>query len=561
MKKWISIPLLVSALCNAQSFQWGIRGGSATPQPGTDAEQVYGITTDSERNVYAVANSLPGSDIAGVPIPNYAGPNNMLDVVLFSLSCEGNYRWSKVFGGGGKEYVHPPVTDAEGNVYVAGRFSSCGGVGEYPARIGTDTIFDQSSDACSLLFFAKFDSEGEMVWLKRPQPSVDGSTASGHTGSFGFIGNGDGSFDWLVYLPPGSYENGAFVSSLEDDSTFVLHYDADGTFTGATHLDIHSDGGATLAFYKNPYNGHYFITGLSLDQNALRIGGTYVDNTFYLSSFDQNGQFLWTRENTNTTYSGLDPYGLAFNEQGNIFLAGRMAGFSLDSFLGYSIAEALLPAFVMKLSPTADSIVWVTQGNRNAESVGGAYQNGNVFALTTYSNGTLVWGDQTEVVSAPGTGSRPLLATFDLNTGNCLDLGHIDGPEGVVDFGACVTADANGDYLVGGNFMVSQTYGNGTVTSAGGNTDFFIGKYAMAPCADLSAEAPEPPQVGLWPNPVRDRLHLSGISQGDFRIYDLRGVLAQQGAFLDAIDVTGLPAGLYLLRLKDDASTWRFVKQ
>ena len=67
--------------------------------------------------------------------------------------------------------------------------------------------------------------------------------------------------------------------------------------------------------------------------------------------------------------------------------------------------------------------------------------------------------------------------------------------------------------------------------------------------------------VGIYPNPTADVLYLTGVSDADVAITDLFGsVLVSIGGYNgSSIDVSDLPAGLYIVRVGDFAAT--FIKK
>ena len=68
-------------------------------------------------------------------------------------------------------------------------------------------------------------------------------------------------------------------------------------------------------------------------------------------------------------------------------------------------------------------------------------------------------------------------------------------------------------------------------------------------------EAPEPLQAAVYPNPVRDVLHieLGGQCAATLRmaLYDIRGRRLMEGPYRERVDLSSLQGGIYLLRLTD----------
>ncbi len=207
--------LLISITAEAQSWQWGKRGGSTDNLGINYREEVQSMVTDSQNNIYIISSVGKNElDVDGVTKTYYGDPTTIVDVVVASFSCDGTYRWSKIIGGANWDDVDGIQVDSQDNIYIAGRFGSCGDT-MYPPRIENDVIISQTPQDCSLIFLAKFNSNGDMLWFKRPQLSTVSFTEGySHTNSAGLDIDAFGNTYWLVSLPAGVYANGAFTTTL-----------------------------------------------------------------------------------------------------------------------------------------------------------------------------------------------------------------------------------------------------------------------------------------------------------------------------------------------------------
>ena len=327
------LTLMLSSFMTAQQKEWQwIKQGGASIE-GDETEEAYDIATDNDRNVYAVsAMGIHNLEIDGNTKTFYGSPAaTKSDYALASFACDGTYRWSKIIGG--KNDETPPVieTDDNGFLYMAGKFNSCDKDEQfkYPARIENDTILDQTSSSCSLMFLTKYDKDGTMLWFKQPMPPSDGSLAFVHTDSRGLVATGNGDLHWLVRIPQGTYANGAYTNNQSGDTYHILKYDSNGNFLGGTYLDMKLPGIAInyLKMYRNPNNGNYYFTGRRSANGSQPstdiIGGQQITGSFFLASFDAQGNFQWLRQYT-TSFQGFGStiYGLDFDNQNNIYMGG-----------------------------------------------------------------------------------------------------------------------------------------------------------------------------------------------------------------------------------------------
>ena len=447
----------------AQTVQWVKRGGS-NENLGNDYESVYSIATDSQKNYYVLSYvGMSDLDVDGNPKSNYDSTLSPQDVVLASFSCDGTYRWSKIFGGLSDENINSVVVDSQDNVYVGGKMQSChpypGTPGQpYPARIDSDYFFNNSDSACSTLFIAKFNSNGVLQYVKKPQQPTSSLNNVSNTGSFGFEMHNDIIY-WYMWLPPGTYADGGFTNSNTADTNtpYVLQYNVDGTFISATQLGtLQTYASFKVKYYRNPHNGYHYATIRKGDSSStFSINGQPVVNSVALVCYDNNGTFLWKRENTysDANASTLHLNDLSFDAQNNIFIAGDIFGLNYDSFLGFSDSE-FGTAFLMKTNPTATSYIWVSYpSTKNIESTA-IYNNGSEIAIAGSVGGgpTLAWGSQTLTVPGANQGTDVLLARINSATGACVSLNKIASNNASLDFGAAITKDLSGDYIVGGRF-------------------------------------------------------------------------------------------------------------
>ena len=555
--------LLLSFTNYAQTWQWGKRGGSAdllSEGAGARQEEVYSIVTDSNKNIYTLSSvGITNLNIDGNPKTNFGDSTSITDYALSSFSCDGSYRWSKIIGGGNVEVIHELQIDNQDNIYVGGRFANVQNT-TYLSRIDDDVIISQTPIDASLIFITKFNSDGVMQWFKRPQRSdVSIPVGFGQTATRGISVDATGNIHWLVALPPGTYANGAFVNSLPGSNWFILRYDTNGNYLNAIPLDMQLGGtsGLYLNFYRNQYNGNYYFTGRKESTDVATIGGQTVTNSVYLTSFDNQGNFLWKREDTSPIAGYLFMYNLVFDTDNNIYMAGKMIGFNQDSFIGFSIPETIIPSFVMKVNPTADTLLWASpnNGGGGADNYGAITLKGNEigFAGNCFSN-NFVWGSQSIFASNINEGSEILLARFDKDTGNCLSLVKIPGDIGYNDNGTSLTTDASGDYILGGGFG-HYLYINGTtLVKEGSQSDFFIAKYATSACSPLAINSYDSEKIAIYPNPAHNEVHVNTHEPLQYNITTLTGSIVAKGTINpdnNIIDVSLLNVGCYIIQMQN----------
>lgn len=477
----------------------------------------------------------------------------------------------KFFGGGGAENINSVVVDSQDNVYVGGNMQSChpypGTPSEpYPARIDSDYFFSNSSSACTKIFFAKFNNNGVLQYVKRPQ--IPNNLPSNNTGSWGFEMHNDIIY-WYVWLPPGTYADGGFTNNNTADvyTPYVLQYNVDGTFISATQLGtLQTYDSFKVKYYRNPYNGYHYATiRKGSSSSTFSINGQAIVNSAALVCYDNNGTFLWKTENSSTAIGGVLLDDISFDSLNNIFITGGVTGLNMDSFLGLS-HPLFGTGFLMKTNPTATSALWTSTPSLGGVGCYALYNNGSEIAILGGTGGgpTLTWGTQTLVIPGANQGTDVLLARINSATGACISLNKINSSTPSSDIGAAITKDLSGDYIVGGRFGGALYNVNNTATwNGGGDSDFFIAKFSTQPCLPLSSQDFEEEAIKIYPNPVHNEFTVTVKENTNYQLFTITGVLVKQGNInttTNTIVVNELSSGCYILKLQAESGKIESVK-
>ncbi|MEX0637033.1 MAG: hypothetical protein WD135_09720, partial [Ferruginibacter sp.] len=403
MKNTILVVLLfLSIALSAQEWQWAKRGGSTdniTESYTVMKEQVVSMVTDSDNNVYLLApvgkNNL---NIDGVPKTNY-GNLNTVDYMIASFSCTGAYRWSKVIGGGSNDdYMWNIVVDSEDNVYGVGR-SIPGTSASNTVHFDEDVVLPTSSSSTNTfkksIFMIKYNKDGIFQWLKMPQPEdVSFVTTYSQTTSGPIVLNPDGTLTWMVFIPEGTYADGAYTNTLNGSTIHLLKYDSNGQFLSGTPMDITFGTGTfySMKLYNHPTNGTLYVVGNKLSGNTINVGSQSVTGKAYVAAFSPTGTFLWLKQSMGSQSISLGSS--AMDSEGNIFFSGEtINGNSFDGLILNSPDTNTFP-YLFKLS-TSGNANWVSTAdfsNASPSHIKGLAAFGNE-VLGTGGAGQLTWGN------------------------------------------------------------------------------------------------------------------------------------------------------------------------
>lgn len=573
--------LLWSLTAYSQGFQWLQNGGGNNAidlgNSYFSKEQVIDIVTDSQRNVYVISIiSKDGAMIDGNAVTTFETNATNCDFVLASYTCDGTYRWHKIFGGGSTEYPSGVEVDSQDNVYVIGFFAECDVTTDLyyaTARIGDTNGIDYTSantpTSCQRTFLAKFNSNGLFQWIHYPYSPTDNFPYALHPFSSRNFYIVNDNIYWIASIPPGSYEGGAFsnTNTTLPFLYYLLHYDTSGNFISAIPFDLELSGStsAELRWYRNPYNGYFYAIYLNNTTNAITVtagGNTLTYDLPKIICFNQLGQYQWHREPSGSqfTFSSID-----FDPNNNTYITGSCNNFIPHSFLGWNLpgSNTGVASYLMKCNPDMSSYSWVTNHSPGSSKPGTQilYTPSKIVFTGAINQSVLTWGSQTQVGPGPNNTFDPLLAFFEPSNGDCMSLHRIVGTNTYDDAFTEIHQDAAGDLILGG-FMGLDLTDSNTVQhfTSGGNTDFFVTKFATESCQALSTASFEVATIQAFPNPAKAQVQLTIAENYEYTLYNLLGTVVQKGTLTpqeNILSINDLSKGCYLLELKNTTSLQR----
>lgn len=308
--------------------------------PSAGDVELGGMATDAAGNTY-----IAGSVDRGFDSHLFNGGR---DIFIMKYDLTGNQVWSRLFGTSSYDYSQGIAFDAFGNVVIAGSTQG--------------TLYGNLTPGQSAILIAKFDVDGNALWIK--QPATSGWEYAAEVSADG-LGN--------IYLIGG-------VKDVYSDKMFIAKYDQDGNkIWMLTDYDdktssIAADENGNVYIVSHLYLGKFNTNGKLLwrrdagyvtsDWNHNSSSAMWGNNIFvdslgkiYLTGevprngekdilalkFDENGNLLWKQE-----YGSLNEdhgNGVTVDSSGNVFVTGYTRG-SLNGVAPSGITDA----FLMKIS-------------------------------------------------------------------------------------------------------------------------------------------------------------------------------------------------------------------
>lgn len=501
------------------------------------------------------------------------------DAFLVKYGVDGTFAWANTWGGTNNDGILGLASDATGNIYAAGAFSSTScdfDPGAGTTAKGTTGNWDIS--------VSKFDGSGNFAWVK-----TVGGTNNDQCSSIALDPSGNilltGWFALSVDFDPGAGTN--TITSVGNTDAFVLKLDASGDFVYAKSFgsaNVENGYGIVCDADGNTIvSGGYNLT-VDFDPGAGTTNLTAAGSSdIFVVKLDANGNLIWAKSMGGTAADF--PYSVATDPWGNVYTIGYFTGtgdfdpgaaaYSLTSAGGNDI-------FVSKLDGSGN-FVWALSLGGSGSDIGFGITTNTVGAphFTGSFSNTVDMDPGTPVANLVSAGGTDIFINHYSATGTL--------PLRFVKFTAIAEKEGNHlqwqttDETNTKNFSVEKSsngssfYAIGLVQAkgSGGSTYDFTdasqsvgivyyrlritdndGRFTHSATTKLSRE--QTSFVNVYPNPAFNFITVSftnsALLNSTVFITDVQGKKIKTFALIangQQLPVNDLPKGTYFLQLKD----------
>ena len=548
----ILLGLLLLALrlpVTAQAPAWqSARVVAATAAAAGNSSSVSATIVDAAGNVY-LAGSFRNSVVLGGTTLTSLGDR---DVFVAKFSPVSNqFVWAQRAGGTGSDYAAALAVSGT-SVYVAGSFSGA------PASFGTTVLSNAGRTDAFVAKLVDVGPTGSFAWaLRAGGAEFENATALAVSGSGVYVGGHFSSptvgFGATNLTSTGSYD--VFVAKLTDTGTsggFAWVQRAGGTdadFVSALTVS------GSVVYVAGDFYGSTSGFGPTTLINAAASASAGSSDVFVAKLFDvgSSGNFAWAERAGGLSFDYA--YALAVSGTG-VYLAGSFSS-AIASFGATVLSNAGgEDVFVVKLTdagPTG-SFVW-------AQRAGGA-GNDAATALAVSGSGVYVAGAFSGPAASFGANSLASAGDFDVFAAKLIDAGGTGSFAWAQRAGGTSRDIAyalllNGTSVYVAGFFASPTADFGAITLANANPNNSLGFLAALTDPTLTATTASRALASaqLFPNPAHRTATLRlpvGTPIAPLTLTDALGRAVRcypaPAAPETALDLSGLPAGLYLLR-------------
>ncbi|MCF8373333.1 MAG: T9SS type A sorting domain-containing protein [Bacteroidales bacterium] len=240
-----------------------------------------------------------------------------LCLIAINLSAQ-SFEWAVGFGGSMGDQGELIEVDALGNTYTVGVFQETVDFDPGPA------VYNLTSAGSDDIFILKLDALGNFVWAKRI-----GAAYGDHVASMALDGSNNilltGGFSWIVDFDPGpaiynlgnALGGGCFILKLNSSGNFIWAKGLTEAETSGQGIDTDPLGNIYLS---GRFNGtEDFDPGIGVFNLSTTSSGE-----MFFAKYDSMCTFIWAKMVTGG--DGEDPFLLALDNSGNIFISGQFTG-------------------------------------------------------------------------------------------------------------------------------------------------------------------------------------------------------------------------------------------
>jgi hypothetical protein len=429
-------------------------------------EKAYGVATDKFDNIFVVGSyTSPVLTFGSDTLVNKG--SNTSDIVLFKFDSNGNAIWARSIGGTDNEEGFSVATDKNNSVLITGSFSS-------NVLIADSLILNNNGNLfTSDIFFAKYDTDGNRIWLKNIGGNffdeARGITVDkdGNMLVTGFFNSLDMLVGSINLINAGNNTADAFIAKYDSNGNALWAKSIGGPNDDiASSVITTTDGNLTIA-------GYFKSTSIAVGSKILVNAGKNTSDAFIVK-YDSAGNELLAIS-----------HGGKFNEFANSIVSNAsgeliIAGCEYDSITkSYHVK-------VIKYDVNG-TVVWKKSTKGEAGEIAQGLctdASGNVFVtgrLRFNRSGSVNFGNNYVSYGLFGSHAamRPFLVKYD-NTGSDKWAKASTGLTAFFEINATASDSESNIYVTGGFYGKSIKIGNTILINSdttGETDDFFIAKY------------------------------------------------------------------------------------
>ncbi len=529
MKKLIAIlfiSLFITFQLFSQSYNWDwyqTISSTNLDQGGT----IKSIVLDDNNNIYYTGFTYDTAYTDTNMIDN----NGASSAFLVKYDENGNYIWSKTFGGLNDENAFGIIIDNKNNIFVTGQAIGL---------VTFDGIVWENLSSCNRAYIVKFDEDGNYLW--HTIPASDNSQ--------GYCLDSD-SINNLYF----TCTTGMFVDSFETQplitgnaSSIIAKYDNQNSFEWMRQIRY------LFKPQLSHENNYIYLIGCGLLGYDIiyNIDTIIPDNDYqwFIFKFDESGNLIWYKKTYGYSMSQITSNNNHFYIKGN--LKDTLILPPNDTLISISVSNGFIASF-----DTSGNVEWAHVADGNNSRIPGVdfdSQN-NLWVLCNYRAYLNI--GQINLVS--GFNPKPLIFQISengiVNNNNYFEwFAPTCGM-----YSEDLKLDSYENFIVNGFFYDCFEAGI-FYTISSGNYDLFLTKLSLV-TENNNLEISNN-NISIYPNPTTGVFTIKAEEVESIEVINIQGKQIYKGKETE-IDLSTQPKGIYIIKVITDKQTitQKLIKQ
>lgn len=319
--------------------------------------EIESLSIDQNSNSYVVGHyRSPNISFKSFNLLNNSTTGTS-DLFITKYDTNGNVVWAKTGGGSNDDKAKSLVSDANGNIYVTGTFTS-------PTIVFGPITLTNSSLNHTDIFLVKYNTVGNLLWAKRFGGALDDSAKSitlDNSGNIILTGSYDSS---SIQFGPSNFLN----SSPGTEDIFISKFDSLGNVlwaksAGGSNSDI-ANGIATDSLDNIVITGNFFSPVLNFETTNL-LNSNLAFSDIFVTKYNSTGNVLWSKSfggNDNDISNSVD-----VDNNSNIIITGNFKSdvINFDSITYNNVGHEDI--FMTKLDPSGNVLIAKHAGGNSSD--------------------------------------------------------------------------------------------------------------------------------------------------------------------------------------------------
>ncbi|MCE3007056.1 MAG: T9SS type A sorting domain-containing protein [Bacteroidetes bacterium] len=471
--------------------------------------------------------------------------NGSSDLWLYKLDRAGNKSWAYNFGGSGFDLGQKLLLMPDGGIAVVGLTTSTNLPG---FRSAVDGLYIRLSPQGNVLLDTLINGVGfAEQFVAASREDLFGADTIGNTGVV-VVGQTNGTFLYGPQDPSDTLSGSvdALIMKLTNAAQYQWHNRVFRNDTLKNLPQVASQGG--ISAILNRFKGvvHLNRGGYVAVGDAAFFGDSNVGDA-YLVRFNEAGDTVWTRLLGGA--QGDDGLRIEETSDGNVIVLMERRKPKAGNFPEPDL-------WLAKINTTSGSTMW-----QRILGTGFVESPQDMVLVADTIVAVVGWQDVDEAGVA--TGYDGFLDRYDARTGATIGSRRLFGASGKEDRAYSVSYDnQTDDYIIACGSIGTSTF----FPETKGETDWWIIRMAgdnsafqqWVSRADGQPGVAQGEELRAWPNPARGSLSLNRTDLDYVELYNLAGMRVQrwEGAGHRQLDLSGLGAGMYLLKAAKGSQSW-----